>query len=627
MTLSNILYKLRDLLWVYPQYLFFGEKSFKAKVWRVYRQLRPFSHILASIIIYLLVGGFLWNRANAFFGIDIDTFIEGTVVGVDERGNLRGLKRITPLIPSTIQLEKDIIELVYESLLTVDQDGNIRLELADSYTAINPYNHYIITLKKNIKWHDGTQFTADDVVATFNLLKRLDSNKDTTSKFSNVINSQFSEITKINDYAIELKLNTPTSVLPTFFESISFKILPSRYLKDLNENTILNSTPFLNRFPVGTGPFKFRSSAQDRIVLGRNFEYWKLGETGNISEIIFQAYADEETAVRALLSSKIHSITGLSAEYQKLLNQKEKINILKSNVIYNRYWAIYFNLNETGGNPLLKDLDIRKAISFAINKEEILTTINQLGKISTGPIPENSYAYRPLDNNRTEYDPKKTVEIFTSKGWKLETNIDDQGNPYNVWTKDGTPFELDLSFVDNVDRSKVAEIIQKNLLSVGIKLNLQKDSIRNISDAVILPKNFDLLLFGQETFIDPDRYELFHSSQIKFPEFGGDISSSGLNISSYISTTQGTEISDGALKKLPKVDKLLENGRSLMDRSKRKEQYIEFQQILAEEKPVVFLYHPIYFYCVNQRVKNIDFKGLVNLEDRFDNVLAWKIDV
>jgi len=65
----------------------------------------------------------------------------------------------------------------------------------------------------------------------------------------------------------------------------------------------------------------------------------------------------------------------------------------------------------------------------------------------------------------------------------------------------------------------------------------------------------------------------------------------------------------------------------LMDRSKRKEQYIEFQQILAEEKPVVFLYHPIYFYCVNQRVKNIDFKGLVNLEDRFDNVLAWKIDV
>lgn len=618
---------MRDLFWGYPEYIFFGEKSFKTRALRIYKQLRPFSHIITSILIYLLVGGFLLNNANAFLGIDDDTFIEGTVVGVDERGNLRGLKRITPLIPSTIQLEKDIIELVYESLLKVDQDGNIILELAESYTAIKPYNHYIIKLKKNIKWHDGTQFTADDVVATFDLLKKLDTNKDTTSKYSNVINSQFSEIDKIDDFTIELKLNSSTSVLPTFFESISFKILPTRYLRDLNERTILDSSPFLNRFPVGTGPFKFRSSSLDRIILGRNFEYRKQNNPGNLVEIIFQAYADEETAVKALLSSKIHSITGLSAEYQDLLSQKEKINILKSNVIYNRYWAIYFNLSESGGNSQLKDVEIRKAISYAINKNEIIDSINQLGRIATGPIPENSYAYKPQDLNLKEYDPKETVEILTTKGWKLETNVDDQGNPYNVWTKDGIPLEFTLSFVDNVDRSKVAEDIQKNLLNVGIRLNLQKDSIRNISDAVILPKNFDLLLFGQETFIDPDRYELFHSSQIKFPEFGGDTSSSGLNISSYVSTSQGTEISEGALKKLPKVDKLLENGRSLMDRSKRKEQYIEFQQILAEEKPVVFLYHPIYFYCVNQRIKNIDFKGLVNLEDRFDNVLAWKIDV
>jgi peptide/nickel transport system substrate-binding protein len=173
----------------------------------------------------------------------------------------------------------------------------------------------------------------------------------------------------------------------------------------------------------------------------------------------------------------------------------------------------------------------------------------------------------------------------------------------------------------------VAAIIQANLLDVGIKVNLQKDTIRNISDAVILPKNFDLLLFGQETFVDPDRYELFHSSQINFPEFGGDVTSSGLNISSYVSIAQGTEIADGELRKLPKVDKLLENGRSLIDRTKRKEEYIEFQQIIYDEKPVIFLYHPIYFYCVNARVKNIDFTGLVNLEDRFDKVLAWKIDV
>lgn len=626
MTLSSIFNKIRDFLWEYPDYLFWGEDSFTSRAWLVYKQLRPFSHIFTSIIVYVLLSAFVMSKASAFLSADSDTFIEGTVVGVDERGNLRGLKRITPHIPSTIQLEKDIIELIYESLVTVDQDGNIKLELTESYTAIKPYNHYIFKLRKDVKWHDGTQFTADDVVGTFKLLKRLDTNKDTASKYSNVVASQFSDVKKIDDYTIELRLNEENSVMPTFFEALNFKILPGRYLRDLNENSILDSAPFLNRFPVGTGPFKFRTSNENRIVLVRNDEYWKPNNNGNIEELIFEAYKDEETAVKALSSSKIHAVTGLSSDYLQELSGKDKIQTLKSNVIYNRYWAVYFNLNETA-NPLLKDPDVRNAISLAINKQEILNSINQLGRESSGPIPENSYVFRPADFGVAQYDPKKAIDLISSKGWVLETSVDKNGNPYNVWTQNGNKMEFTLSFVDNADRNKVAEVLKKDLAAIGIHVSLHKDTIRDISDAVILPKNFDLLLFGQETFIDPDRYELFHSSQIKFPEFGGDISSSGLNISSYISQEQGTQIQQGELKKLPKVDQLLENGRALTDRAKRREQYVEFQEILSNEKPVIFLYHPIYYYSVNQRVENVSFKGLVNLEDRFDNVLDWKINV
>jgi peptide/nickel transport system substrate-binding protein len=627
MIFTEILSRTRDFLWNYPDYLFWGDDSYTSRGWIIYKQLRPFSHILTSIIVYILISLLILNKASAFLSADSDTFIEGTVVGLDERGNLKGLTRITPHIPSTIQLEKDIIELVYESLVTVDQDGNINLQLAESYTAVQPYNYYIFKLRKNVKWHDGSEFTADDVVGTFQLLKRLDTNKDTTSKYSNVVASQFADVKKIDDYTIELKLREKTAVMPTFFEAINFKILPGKYLRDLNENTILDSTPFLNRFPIGTGSFKFRTSNEDRIVLVRNNEYWRSSNNGNIEELIFEAYADEQTAVKALKGSKIHAVTGLSSDYLQQLSGKEKIQTLKSNVIYNRYWALYFNLNETGTNILLKDKNIREAIGLGINKNELLEAINELGRESTGPIPENSYVYRPGDFGMAEFDPQKAIKLLSSNGWKLETSVDENGSPYNVWTKNGTKIEFTLSYVDNTDRNKVAEVIKENLANVGIHIDLRKGSIRDISDAVILPKNFDLLLFGQETFIDPDRYELFHSSQIKFPEYGGDVSSSGLNISSYISEAKGTEIEEGELKKLPKVDQLLENGRSLTDRAKRREQYIEFQRILNEEKPVIFLYHPIYYYSVNQRVENINFKGLVNLEDRFDNVLDWKITV
>lgn len=615
------------MFWVYPDYLLFGEDSFRSNLWRVYKQLRPFSHVMASLLIYVIIIGFLWGKVNAFLAIDNDTFIEGTVVGVDERGNLRGLTRITPHIPSTIQLEKDIIELVYESLVSVDQDGNVNLELAESYTAIKPYNNYIFKLRKGVKWHDGSEFTADDVVGTFALLKRLNTNKDTTSKYSNVIASQFADVIKIDTYTVQLKLLEETSVMPTYFESLNFKILPSKYLRDLNENTILESTPFLNRFPVGTGPFKFRTSSEDRIVLIRNNEYRGNQSEGNIDELIFQAYETEEIAKKALLSSNIHAISGLSTEPYDDISKRESIETLKSNVIYNRYWAFYFNLSEATGNPIFKDADIREAISLAIDKEAILNSINQLGRETIGPIPENSYAYKPLGPNEEIFNKSKAIQLISSKGWQQETNVDEEGNPYRVWTKEGVRMEFTLSYVDNVDRNKVAEVIRQNLQEIGIRVNLQKDSIRNISDAVILPKNFDLLLFGQETFIDPDRYELFHSSQIMFPEFGGDISSSGLNIASYVSTAQATEITGGELRRVPKVDKLLENGRSLTDRTKRREEYIEFQQTLFDEKPVIFLYHPIYYYSINKRVENVDFKGLVNLEDRFDNVLDWKITI
>jgi ABC-type transport system substrate-binding protein len=124
------------------------------------------------------------------------------------------------------------------------------------------------------------------------------------------------------------------------------------------------------------------------------------------------------------------------------------------------------------------------------------------------------------------------------------------------------------------------------------------------------------------TFIDPDRYELFHSSQISHP---------GLNLSSYVSeektvTVVQTEDGNDSVN-VPEVDFRLEEGRALNNSNEdlRAVEYGYFQRIIAEEVPVVFLYHPKLNYVHNKRIQNVNLDGVNSLEERFENIDEWEI--
>ena len=116
--------------------------------------------------------------------------------------------------------------------------------------------------------------------------------------------------------------------------------------------------------------------------------------------------------------------------------------------------------------------------------------------------------------------------------------------------------------------------------------------------------------------IDPDRYELFHSSQKSHP---------GLNISSYVSESKRTQVVEGKTVKVPAVDDDLNDARRLVDEKTRKKKYEDFQAIIAEEVPVVFLFHPEDVYIVNKRITNISLKGNNAIEKRFTNITDWII--
>jgi len=595
--IENFLYNFRDTLWEYPNDIFFGKNSSYTTFSKIYYNIRPFSHIILLIVILSLLSWGVSANIVDVLNINTNIYVEGVIVGTDTEGNIQQLARINPLINTNVQLEKDLNELIYESLIEVQQDGEIKPVLADLFV-IEEGKEYQFKLEENIFWQDGEPITTKDVKATFDLLQELNNTPRTSTVFSRAVSKI--ELTVIDDRSFIFKLK---SVIPAFFESISFKIMPSHYLDEIHVGNITLSDPIINRRPIGSGPYSLAKSDSNVVSLVKNKLY---RADINFDEIHFKLFPDETSAIGALKNGQIHAITGISYDNIRYLKSENNINVLQSNILYNQYWAIYFNMGENGPD-YFKDKKVRQAVSSAINRKLILKSLLDFGEIAKGPIPPGSFAY--AKQNTYDYDVEKAKKLLTEAKWVIGED--------GIMSKGDQRLSFDLLVVDNTDRINVAESIQADLAVVGIEVNITKKPLQQLINESIHPKNFDTLLYGVQTFNDPDRYELFHSSQIEHP---------GLNISSYTSVEEVLTVVDQKTVKIPEVDDVLDDGRKFIDKTRRAKEYERFLAILADETPVVFLYYPQEIYIVNKRVKNIDFENLNSIEDRFYNVTEWSID-
>lgn len=611
--IEKVIYLFRDIFWEYPDFLFFSRTSAYKKFEVFYNSVRPFSHIVASIIFIAIAVIFSVTNYDQIVRANNSRLIEGVLVGVDESGNRNTIQKVNPLVISSIQIEKDLNDLIYESLVNVDVDGEVQNQLIEAIVPNTEGDNYRIKLREDVYWHDSTdksphQFTAKDVEATFTLLEQLDFNSSTKSIYSTIANKRIKFI-PVDDFRFEFELD---GAIANFYELITFKILPQRYIDELNVNSILTSDPYINRNPVGTGKFKFSSADKDSIILVRNDSYYGKDNLPKFDQIKFKFYEDEDSIVEALESGQIHSAAGLSTKSLARLKDDKNITLHRTGTIYTQFYAIFFNLGENG-NKIFKDALVRRAVSSAINRNYLIEILEGEAEEAYGPIGRNSFAF--ADVQRYTFDQDKANAILDQAGWKYEENA-----VYR--SKDGETLEFNLLALDNVDRNKISASLVQDLANIGVKVNLEIKAIQNLNQENVLPRNFDTLLFGATTFIDPDRFELFHSSQIQHP---------GLNITSYISTEETVKVVEKDGKKdvaaVPEVDVRLEDGRRLLDKEKRKVEYKEFQRIIASEMPMVFLYHPILNYAVNNRVKNVDIHDANTLEERFLYVDDWVISL
>ncbi len=472
-------------------------------------------------------------------------------------GSIGDASTMIPLL-ATDSTSHDIAGMIYNGLVKYDKDLKIVGDLADSWD-ISP-DGLVITfhLRKTVRWHDGHPFTADDVLYTY---KTTIDPKTPTAYAGDFLRVKKAEA--LDAHTFRVTYDRPFApALPSW----SVAILPQHLLAGQD----ISKSP-LARHPVGTGPYRFGEwVAGQKIVLRSNHDYFE--GRPYIDGYIMRIIPDMATMFLELRAGGLDRMGLTPLQYTRQTDS----NLFRKN--FHKYRYLSFSYTYMGynlKNPLFSDKRVRQAISYAIDKEEIIQGILLgLGKPATGPLKPGTWAYNP--NVKTyPYNPRKARELLAEAGWR-----DTKGT--GVLEKDGRPFVFEIiTNQGNEVRAKCAEIIQKRLAEVGITVKIRVLEWAAFVNDFINKRKFDATILGWTIPLDPDLYDVWHSSKTAPEE---------LNFISY---------------KNAEVDALLEKGRSTFDQEERKKCYDRIQEILADEQPYTFLYVPDALPIISARFRGI----------------------
>jgi len=455
--------------------------------------------------------------------------------------------------------------VIFTGMTKINEKLEVIPDLAKSWTISKDGKLWTFYLRRDVKWHDGVEFTAEDVKFTFDSVLNPKVNSVRRSDF--IIDGKPIQFKVIDKYTLQAILPKPFA---PFLVRSGMSVIPKHLLagKDIN-------TADFNRKPVGTGPFKFAEwKTGDFVLVKRNDNYYD-GKP-RLAEILFKIIPDENATLVALEAGEIDS-AGIPPKDLSRMKKLKGLNIYE----YDALLYTYLGLNID--KPFFKDKRVRQALAYATNKKQLVSLILKgLGSAAYCPSAPISWVY---SNNveKYAYNPEKAKKLLKEAGFEnLEfTCLVNQGNK---------------------EREKAAIVLQQQFKKVGVKMNirvLEWSALLKIINKPTAPKDFDAVIIGWSLGLDPDGYSIWHSSQ--FPR--------GFNFIHYIN---------------PQVDKLLEAGRTTMDKSKRKAIYSKLNRLISEDQPYIFLWYPKVVTGVSDRVGGLSKPGPAGLFLNIEKVYIKK---
>ncbi len=501
-----------------------------------------------------------------------------------------GTPRFVNPILANSPADQDLVLLIYSGLMRKNPDGTLIPDLAKKVEESKNGLVYTFTLKDNIYFHDGKPVTTSDVVFTIGKVK------DPVIKNSHKIDWDGITVEKIDEKTIRFNLKQPYA---SFLETATLGIMPESLWND--SHIELNNA---NTHPVGSGPYKISNvGKQSSGVIDYyeliSFKKFALGQP-YIKNITLRFYQNEDDLVTALLNGEVDQISSITPQNAEIL--KEKKYQIESSVLP-RVFGLFFNQNQ---NQLFVDKTITTSINRAIDKDRIVREVlSGYGIAIDDPIPPNMIEYQKLSeksNVPREEVLQKIQENLSKNGWKKNTDGFLEKTTTTKGKKVTIPLSFSISTGNAPELAKTAELIKRDLSTIGMRVDIKTFEIGNLNQSVIRPRKYDALLFGEIINRESDLFAFWHSSQRKDP---------GLNVAMYTNS---------------KVDKILEDAFITTDEASRVKKYAQFEEEIKKDMPAVFLYSPDFIYTVSQKLKGLKIDSIITPEDRFLNVHSWYID-
>jgi peptide/nickel transport system substrate-binding protein len=552
-------YPVRDFFWNYPN-----------NIAKFFKLTSPIS----TIVLFLFIGfGIFTFLRSDIFAQKISSRESSYYV----EGRVGAISTFNPLFSNQNDVDKAIQELVFEKFVYVDANEKILPGIAREWRISKDGKIYEFDIDLNHMWSDGESLTIDDVYFTFDTAIRLSSEQGYDTVASGLLDV---EIEILDEDTIKFTLPEINAIFP---ELASVYIVPKHILEDVS----LGEMPFdvFSRNPIGSGPYRIYRS-EPNIVYLQSSSYFN--PQPKISNIVVRIYSDPEgleSAFRSGLLDAALLANNSDSDFVNEYSSSYNINVL--NLPY-RERILFFNLRK----EKFQSESLRRGIAFLIDKEQLLEESGIEGLVSNGPIYEKNWAYSTVPDY-ISYNPEEAVKILKNAGYtRNETNgyFEDEDDKLLTFT---------ISYLENDINEKLLNTLKSLLNDEGIIVNLEPLTYSQLTQEILATRNFEVLMYEIEVTVDPDQYNLWHSLQKEYPN---------LNLSGY---------------EFSRVDILLEEGRRIIDKDERKEDYELFQKYLIQDMPAIFLYRPSYLYVVKDSVEGIDYKNLVRLEDVYKNIYEW----
>jgi peptide/nickel transport system substrate-binding protein len=453
--------------------------------------------------------------------------------------------------------------------------------LGESYEFSDDGLVFTMELRDDVDFHDGSHFTADDLLATYETVMDPDFGAFSQRGWSEIENFEV-----IDDYTVEMTLGGPFA---PFISAIGEEFVISRNMLEDGYDSFREE---FGRAPWGTGPYIFEEWASgEQVRFSANPDYWN--GAPNIEEIVYRFVPNSNTLAVQMQTGEADLAPYISAEQYPEYEDMDDKNVI---VVDGQSW-FHLDLKNIG---FLMDKNVRQALDYATPKEQIVDQIlDGLGTISIGDIPPISWAYNPNIEPRP-YDLDQARELLEESGW--------EEGPNGVREKDGDPLFIELWGVSGDSQTeRTLQVIANSWEQVGFDVDLNLQDIRTIWG----PEGYQFTdvetagAYSWFNYNDPDNMFYWHSSQIPDDPMG-----TGGNLVAFFNEFSYQD----------EIDDLTERAATTVDQDERQELYWEIQELLHEELPVIFIYWQSLIFAAPNNLSGFEPNAFTRL---FYNVHEW----